>query len=358
MPRNIEKEPELKMPDNSETADEKIKKEIEKIEEPEYQGIDDISFKKVQEDDPDFNKAREVVFRVDKSEEMVQKRVEESLRQDLIKENWWLKSEWAEKGIPKEQIEVEIEDRKIDIYNFGECLTDKHLEKLEKIIKEFSQIQDGESLNEARYILIDNIPKTNPRTGEDYYGHGAVSDRAIKLYPRGLKFSPYRIEGVSSFEAVVIHELTHNITEKIINDWIKKFGWKSEGEDKEGFRIWKSKKPEKCINDYARLNPEDDICESMVATLRNPKLLDPERLKSLKDILSLDEIGELKTSKIDLQKRREKEIKLPKLESPVKYKLKKYLIKDKKVEWVSEDTQKIGEARKEAEKAFEEGEEE
>lgn len=307
-----------------------IKPEREKN--PEYQKLKDISFEEVRKSDPDFEKARILCVDPDESKEMVEK----ELREELETENWWLQEEWQKKGVPKEQIDIVAGDKNLTVYNFQEeSLTARHLEELERVVKEFSQIRGGEIFDRVQYILIDNTPKTNPKTGEGHYGYAAVDDKAIKLYPRGLEFSPYRIENILSFEGTIIHELSHSIDKgrDFVNDWIKKFGWDLV-ETKKG-KGWELKEPEKCINSYARLDPGEDICESMVAALRNPKLLDPERLKFLKEILRLDEIDESKASKIDIQRREGKEIKLPKLESPVKYKLKKYLIKNKEIEWIN-----------------------
>ncbi|MEK7080397.1 MAG: hypothetical protein AAB925_01010 [Patescibacteria group bacterium] len=48
-------------------------------------------------------------------------------------------------------------------------------------------------------------------------------------------------------------------------------------------RLWYNVHPERCINNYARLGPEDDFSESMVAALRKPEILDGERLRFIKE---------------------------------------------------------------------------
>ena len=287
----------------------------EREKEPEYQKLKDVSFEEVKKGDPDFKKAEELLVDPGESEDKIREKLEEKIKA----ENWWLQEYWQKKGIPKEQIEIAAGDKKLNVYSFAETLlADQHLEILEKVIKEFSQIKNGEILNEVKYILIDNIPRKHPKTGVELNGWGAEQDRAIKIYPRGMRFIPYRIEGVSNFEGIVIHELSHAITKidtDFENEWKNKFGW---AETKKGDG-WKCKYPEKCVNDYAKKSYEEDIPESVVAALRNQKALDPEKLSFIKNKLP-SEVDVEKAPEVSIQRRSGNDIELPKVESPVRFK--------------------------------------
>jgi len=296
------------------------KGEIELI--PEYQKIENVLVEEVGSGDPDFEKAKEVHVEIGETK----KEIKERLERGIIEENWWFQNEWKEKGIPKEQLEITTGDHKLNVNNFGEVLTDRHIMELEKVIKEFSQIKNGEFLDKVEYILINNIKKENPYSGEEQMGFSHPSAKAIELNPKGVEFSSHRIDKTSSFEGTLIHEFSHNVADEVINEWNEKFGWEFVENPTEKFpngelKWWRNKIPEKCINSYARLSPDEDIAESMVAALRNPEALDPERLQFLKEALLLDKIDINKASKINIKKRGGKDIKLPELESPLKYKV-------------------------------------
>ena len=294
----------------------------EREKESKYQSIDDIAFQEVKEGDPDFDQVREIAVRPGESEKEIQTR----LREKIKEENWWLQAYWQEKGPPNEQLELTIGDNRLSIYNFGEKITDRHLTELERVVREFSQIEGGKIFNNVRYILIDNERKLNleKNLDEEQNGEAPSGDKAIKLYPRGMELGSHRIEGASNFEGTLIHEFSHLIPDipgsNFYSDWINKFGWKMEITDSGIFKRWYNKDPDKCPSKYANYAPEEDICESMVAALRNPGILDPERLQFLKDNL-ITKIEKMEVAEVDIRGAANNEVKLPTIESPVKFKI-------------------------------------
>lgn len=293
-----------------------------------YQTIEDITFQEIKEGDPDFNTARILLVEPNQSEEEIKKKLTEQISQ----ENWWLQKYWQEKGLPIEQIKVNIGNRKLNIYNFYEKLTDRHLKDLERVLREFSCIEDGRIFDEIKFILIDNKRKIiterhlEKNLGEEKHGESRPKCKTIEIYPRGMEFTSFRINGVSKFEATLIHELSHSIPDIkpfFYNEWIKKFRWEIRGVIEDGterYGKWECEHPEKCVTEYAKYAPEEDISESMVAALRNPKILDPERLQFLKDNL-LIKIKEQKLSEIEAKRLTNSELELPAIESPIKFKI-------------------------------------
>ena len=249
--------------------------------------------------------------------------------------SWQDSPYWSDKGAPKEQFDITFSGRKIEMANFSEAkLTKDQLGDLEKIIAEFSQIKNGEVFDKIKSICVDNEQPTDPETGKGLNGMAVEKgDGIIKLYPRALEPIPHRVEGVSNFEGTVIHEFSHAIAlvEPEINDeWRKKFGWKKDEKKIEEIyelglmdelketpqkdwgaihpniwvltRIWNVAEPRRCVTDYAKLGPEDDFAESMVAALRNPEVLDTRRRVFLKNRVLAD-VNEKTAAKVDVLKR-------------------------------------------------------
>lgn len=276
-----------------------------------YQRLEDLFFQEVKEADPNFERAREVCVFLDES-------VEDVIKKELKAENWWLDSYWQEKGLPKEQIEVSFGDRKINIYNFNqEGLGQIHLEELKRAIELFSKINNGSVFDKIKYIVLDD-KQFIEQTGENRNGQGVMDNNGtIKLYPSALQ-GKHRVEPASNFEGTLIHEITHSLQNADVrNEWSEKFGWESF--ESEGKSLLKVKNPERCITDYARnINPSEDICESMVATVVSPQRLDPERLEFLRDkFFSKSRNSELT---IDIQRHGEGDIRLPTIDPDVKFK--------------------------------------
>jgi len=247
--------------------------------------------------------------------------------------SWQDSPYWSDKGNPKEQFDVAFEGRRLEVANFSDVsLTKDQLEELQRIIAEFSQIKDGEVFDKVKSICVDNLQPIDPETKEGVNGMGAEKDDGIvKLYPRALKPISHRVEGVSNFAGTVIHELAHAVeTSETQVEWRERFEWLLNS-DKIGelrklglmeklkstpqkdwvnlhpdiwnlVRFWTIMQPERCVTDYAKLSPEDDFAESMVAALRNPDLLDSQRSRFLKNNF-LSNVKEATAFKVDIQRR-------------------------------------------------------
>jgi hypothetical protein len=242
---------------------------------------------------------------------------------------------WSEKGVPREQFDVLFEGKKVEVANFSEtALSKEQLNSLRLIIGEFSRIKNGEVFDKVKSIFIDNIQLEDPETKVGVNGMSVEKDDGIiKLYPRALENIPHRVKGVSNFDGTLIHELTHALVDpETRKRWKNKFGWKKNEEkeakllDKLGelgisveelyempqkdwaklglwefIRIEEVDKPQRCVTDYAKLGPNDDIAESMVAAMTTGDL-DSERLKFLKHYY-LSNTGEELLPKVEIQKR-------------------------------------------------------
>jgi hypothetical protein len=286
-----------------------------------YQTIDDVKIKRVSEDDPDFDSAIDIFADDDNEAEL-------EIKKKLIAENWWLQPEWQEKGEPQEQIDVTIGDYKISVYNFGELLAEQHLEELKSAIENISKVAEGKLLKQVKYILISNVSKFNPQSEENFRGQGAGEMQAIEIFPEGRELVPYgRIEGVSNFESILIHEFSHSMRKvdmDFINAWQKKFWKYIKDVDKRrkmnGVRYAFQQDPvdpQKCVSKYAQTTSDEDICESMVAALINPEVLDNEKLElTSKKLLSVKK----NVLQIQLAKKSGQEVKLPEIDGQIKYK--------------------------------------
>ena len=236
--------------EEEEVKGEKFVEEIEK--EPEYQSIDDIIFREVKGGDSDFNTATVLNIEPNQPEEEIRKK----LAGQISEENWWLQKYWQEKGPPNEQLELTVGDNKLSIYNFGEKITDRHLVELERVVKEFFQIEEGKIFDNVRYILIDNERKINLEKNleEEQNGEAPSGDKAIKLYPRGVQLGFHRIEGASNFEGTLIHEFSHLIPDiklSFYDAWREKFRWQLKGTTEVGtkrYGKWECESPENCVS--------------------------------------------------------------------------------------------------------------
>lgn len=280
----------------------------------EYQKLEELFFQEVSESDAGFDTAREVNVSDGESAEDV-------LKNDLRLENWWLDSEWQEKGLPKEQVEISFGNRKIDVYNFNqEKLSPEQLDELRKVIQSFHRINGGVVFDKIRYILISDKGQIDPVIDKEQNGAGAMQDRAVKLYPVAMESGAHRVKSASNFEGTLIHEFTHSLQNvEILHEWQNTF-WDYVDLGKGKPSILKVKNPEKCISDYAWVkNPSEDICESMVAVLTDPDSLDPERLKFLKEKFFTD-TDSSEDVEVNTQILSEGAIKLPAINPDIKYK--------------------------------------
>lgn len=221
----------------------------------------------------------------------------ESLRR--IQENrWWLWEYWERKGLPKEQVELDDGEHQITLYNYGEPIDRAHLDLINRILGIFSGIRGGLVFNDVRYILLDDVQGMNDKSGEPTNGYGPINSLAVTLYPNAFRPISNRVtDRITNLEGTLAHELTHGIPnqlidgEMVLNLWIKAVGWDMADERRVlpggAISIWKTDFS-KCVTDYAKSDPDEDICESMVAALFDPEKLDPNRLTTLQRTLPLD----------------------------------------------------------------------
>jgi len=275
---------------------------------------DQLTFEEVIDDDNDPN-IISITAQTDDPKEIVEQKVQ----QHLIEHNWWLQSYWKEKGNPKEQFTIETPYGNIDVYNFLEPLEQRHLDELFEVMQVFANIKGENPLQNIDYILFDNEQPANPNTSEDMNGQSWRKCRAIKMFPAGKSFDNHRISGASNYQGTLIHEISHNFPLSTRDLWKNTFGWSDLEEPiilPGGNRqIFKCDQPDRCISSYAKISPDEDLCESMVSAVKSPEELDIERLEFIKANILGENENTISISKRD-------QVELPKLSKPIKYRRK------------------------------------
>lgn len=219
-------------------------------------------------------------------------------RRGVEKDRWWLWEYWENKGLPKEQIELTDGKHNISLYNFQETpIGNDQLEQIQRILQFFSRIKGGIAFDRVEYILLDDVQGMNDKSGEPTNGYGPANSKAVTLYPNALKPIPNRVtDKVTNLEGTLTHEMTHGIPgmmfgeEMFFNMWTKTTGWKIGDERRVlpggAIAIWETDYS-RCVTEYAASDPDEDICESMVAYLFDPEKLDPTRLDFLQTHLPI-----------------------------------------------------------------------
>lgn len=213
--------------------------------------------------------------------------VERKVLEELKTHNWWLQDYWKEKGKPKEKMQIETNFGSIELYNFSNELEQRHIKELYEVISFFNNLSNDNPLSKVKYILIDNIQHINPNTGTDMNGQNWNICKSIKIYPTGKSFQPHRVSNASNFQGTLIHELSHNLSSELVNKWITAFGWRELDEPVilagGAIKTRECYNPENCVTEYARLSPSEDLCDSMIAAIISPNILDPHRLAFIKE---------------------------------------------------------------------------
>jgi hypothetical protein len=292
---------------------------------PEYQQLSAINIQQVSDTDPDFATAMEIY---DPEGELSHEQIEQRVRDELESKNWSLQPYWQEKGLPKEQINIELGNSKLEIFNFSNPLSDEQIETMKRVLSVLSQIKDGLILHDIDYILINNNENLDVKSGNPRNGVTSPNMRVIQLYPNALKSIPHRVAGVSNFEGTLIHEYGHVLQndQEFNREWREKHGWRflSEEEHKQiddHAHLYANDEPEKCPTEYARFSPGEDICESLVEAIKSPDLLDPERLKTLQENW-LKAIDYNPSVEVIANRKIADQISLPTIPEPLKYKVK------------------------------------
>lgn len=301
---------------------------------PGYQKVEEIIIREAGEDVAD---APAVHLGLD-PDQPLEKAITE-VRGRLISANWWFQPYWVDKGLPKEQITLRIEDHIIDIYNWNEApLTGAHISQIEHVVKMFARIAGGKALMGCRYILIDDRQETNVKSGEEMNGYSMANCKAITLYPRAMRPVEFRIAGVPNLTGTLIHEFSHQLSEFIIQDggrrdmlvnlWLKQFGWHFLKRPRElpggSQSFWLADEPARCVTNYATHDPSEDICESMVAAIMRPSELsaaDAGKLELLREVVlkDLPDMDGLKEIDVYAERHEGADISLPRHEGAVAF---------------------------------------
>lgn len=295
------------------------------IEQTKLQTIEDVQFSLITEEDPDFDNALTIKNHsgIKKPEDL-----ETEAKEKIINSNWWLMEEWALKGLPKEQISIKIDDLSIELYNYGKELTPSQIDEAKMILSKFAQVSIPDQKSKVKYIAISDKDELNENNDEDKRGFAFRDSKMIALYPRAMSPEPHRIPNTSSFAGTLAHEFGHIYAEsndEFTNAWMKKFGWKvlpgteeAVSVSKQIKEMFKTEEPERCITDYAKLSPNEDICESLSAIINNPAVLDKERRDFIMEQWFQKKLAE---KEVAIDKKTSGDIKMPRVPDKIKYKV-------------------------------------
>ena len=319
------------MPDHIEISESKSGNELPFT----YQRVNDP-------DKADYKKYRKnrIVWEGEEPEKYTDEQIIESVKHEKEFEEWYTSPYWRAKGLPYEQVDLRIgEERKITMYNYDDEneLTEEHLESAKRIIEKLSG-SFPQVLDIVKNILIND--KQDPSIFGDQVkyplsGLTELGWKIFKMMPNGMSFKEYRVPGVKHFEGVFMHELTHLLEKDLIKIWKENFtwlSWKDAPEDYEmrrspdgsnmypfnkttGEMLGKYEFPleaDQCLNYYAKLNWQEDSCESMVAYFYNPELLKRISPKKFEILESLDKKS--KTHKVNYKRVPGENISLPHIE--------------------------------------------
>jgi len=287
-----------------------------KAQSTELQTMDDLSFVVVQEDDPDFATALSIL---NTNGEQSEQDLLAKAKEEIKRKHWWLQERWQEKGLPNEQVSIRVEDYTAEFYNYGQELTSAQIEELQKTVEVLGQIPG----KPVRYIVIDDIQAFNDQNSEDGRGYAYPAQSMVVLYPRAMSAEPHRVANTSGFAGTLTHEYAHILPEgSFWDDWRKKFGWKSLDEidySKPAPKSYATDQEDRCVTDYAKFSPDEDICESLVSAVHNPSVLDDERLQFIRERW-LKDVKAVPPDQISLTRKNGKAVELPQAPKVVKYK--------------------------------------
>jgi hypothetical protein len=281
------------------------------------QSLDDLTFNRVEEGDPDFDSALRVSHAGDKTEDQLL----EAARKETSRLNWWLQEEWQRKGVPKEQYGIVANEIGFDLYNYGQELTPEQILEINRLLAVISQIPLPERVKRGRYIVINNEGKFNDKDGEDMSGYSHFASDMIELFPRAVSSENHRIPDATRLAGTVVHEFGHALQDTdFVQEWKRRFRWNELDKAQPVRGIVKTHEtefPERCVSEYAKFSPEEDICDSFAAAVNNPDALDPEKLAFIQDRWLKDVSPDIQATASKMER-----VELPKVTSPVKYKVK------------------------------------
>lgn len=224
----------------------------------------------------------------------------EMIKREREGKDWFTSEYWRSKGLPEEQIEFQMNGQAITVYNWNKDkpFTDEHIQKAQRAFQElasrFPQITD-----QMRWILIDDKQEASAFGDPEKYPLNGFAMRgweAFRLLPRGMELIPHRVAKASNFEGTFVHESTHLIQQQFEPEWSEKFKWDYCYDHEDEWEIrptpdgttqrWFNKQtgemspqgqfplqPDQCVTYYAKQNMGEDICDSIVAYIYDPDLL-------------------------------------------------------------------------------------
>jgi|SRR3989344_2774841 len=205
---------------------------------------------------------------------------------------------------------IKIDGQVIDLVNYNPDfeLTDQHRRELTDVIVKLRRINLAVA-ERVKRITFENEQPSSVYQNEDFPYNGTVKRDfgAIVLWRRGQQLDiPHRTGVVSNFQGTVAHEAFHYGDEDYESGWRSKFGWKycsdypEEWEFVQGSdRSWKNqqtgevhpnsqftRRPELCLNDYARLQWQEDYADCGVVVLFASEVLkeiSPEKMEMIQN---------------------------------------------------------------------------
>lgn len=275
------------------------------------------------------------------SEVKSDKDIYEEIKISLERNYWWVNEYWREKGLPKEQIEIKIGDRKITVYNFNKEIgfSDKHIKEATDVLQKYANY-DPNLLKGIKFLLLEDKQNSDMLESNEKFpvsGRNLPEWGAIRIDPRGMRMDiEHRVPGLSNFKGTFAHEIFENIKDKkLFNEWRKDFEWDYCSDYPDEWDVRKAKddfhliytnkktgqlsfgmfttKPELCLNDYTKVNMKEDICDSAVAALFNPETIKNTSIDKYNKIKNRSSTAGTKENSISFRKIPSGEIKLSEL---------------------------------------------
>lgn len=278
------------------------------------------------------------------SDEKNDKDIYKEIQKTLERNYWWISEHWKEKGLPKEQIEIKIGDHKITVYNFNKDIefSDKHTKETIDVLQKYENY-DRELSKGIKFLLLEDKQNSDMLESNEKFpvnGRNLPEWGAIRIDPRGMRMDiEHRIPGLSNFKGTLAHEIFENEKDdKLFNDWRKDFKWDYCSDYPDEWDVRKAKddfhliytnkktkqlsfgmfttKPELCLNDYARTNMKEDICDSAVASFFNPEFIknvSVDKYNKIKSHSAVKAPDGIKEKPINFTKISPDKIKLPEL---------------------------------------------
>ncbi len=287
-------------------------------ERPVLKSINDIVFELALDGDSQDEEVLQILSSRKLSEDEIIKKAQEEVK----RKSWWLEDYWQEKGIPIEQFIIKINGVGFEVYNYGEKLTEAQVHEMNRTLDILSQTEG----QKPRYVLIDNKNTLNIQNNEDERGYAKRIQNAIILRPRAMSNEPHRIPNTSSLVGTLIHEFGHFLQQnpQLQNEWIKRFGWKILSSEEMRSRYpkqFETQQESRCVTDYAKFSQDEDICESLVAAIRQPEILDKEKLDFIIDKFLNGKLPNIESAK-EFERKSSEEVTMPLTPEKIKYRIK------------------------------------